>query len=253
MSESRTFSLLRGVLKTLGLSATATDEVVRVINGFLRSEDEPQELLVPTEPLPYHQRDDFLTPAERSFYLVLNQAVSDWALICPKVSLGDLFLAKAGEWSANQAYNNRISRKHVDFLLCDRQTAHPLLGLELDDKSHQRPDRQDRDRFVERVFAAAALPLARVPVQHSYSTDQLARTLRQQAGLETATSPQRPSIPVVRNQQVVPPVKTATVPTCPKCGSPMTRRTAKKGQNQGNEFWGCSAYPKCRGIVTIAA
>ena len=33
---------------------------------------------------------------------------------------------------------------------------------------------------------------------------------------------------------------------CPKCGNPMVLRTAKRGRNTGNQFWGCSAYPKCR-------
>ena len=33
---------------------------------------------------------------------------------------------------------------------------------------------------------------------------------------------------------------------CPICGSEMVLRTAKKGQNAGQQFWGCSAFPKCR-------
>lgn len=39
---------------------------------------------------------------------------------------------------------------------------------------------------------------------------------------------------------------------CPKCGAPMVKRTATKGQNMGKEFYGCSKFPKCRGIVNIA-
>jgi len=27
----------------------------------------------------------------------------------------------------------------------------------------------------------------------------------------------------------------------------MVRRTAKRGANSGNEFWGCSQYPGCKG------
>lgn len=38
-------------------------------------------------------------------------------------------------------------------------------------------------------------------------------------------------------------------PKCPKCGSPMLRRVVKKGSRQGTEFWGCSRYPQCDGIV----
>lgn len=38
---------------------------------------------------------------------------------------------------------------------------------------------------------------------------------------------------------------------CPRCGSPLVLRTAKKGDNAGNQFYGCSAFPKCRFIQNI--
>lgn len=41
------------------------------------------------------------------------------------------------------------------------------------------------------------------------------------------------------------------VVSCPKCGSPMVIRTAKRGENAGKRFYGCSNYPKCRGIVNL--
>jgi len=34
---------------------------------------------------------------------------------------------------------------------------------------------------------------------------------------------------------------------CPLCRSPMIVRTARKGPNVGNEFWGCSRFPGCLG------
>jgi restriction system protein len=37
---------------------------------------------------------------------------------------------------------------------------------------------------------------------------------------------------------------------CPKCGSSMVLREAKKGQNAGKKFWGCKNFPQCRGILT---
>jgi restriction system protein len=33
---------------------------------------------------------------------------------------------------------------------------------------------------------------------------------------------------------------------CPKCSSPLVKRIAKRGTNTGNEFFGCSGFPKCR-------
>jgi len=40
-------------------------------------------------------------------------------------------------------------------------------------------------------------------------------------------------------------------PACPICQSAMVRRTAKRGANSGNEFWGCSHYPGCKGTRAI--
>lgn len=39
----------------------------------------------------------------------------------------------------------------------------------------------------------------------------------------------------------------AAVPVCPSCSAEMVLRTAKKGTNAGDQFWGCSRYPACRG------
>lgn len=39
--------------------------------------------------------------------------------------------------------------------------------------------------------------------------------------------------------------------TCLKCASPMVKRIAKKGPNLGNEFLGCSSFPKCRHIEQL--
>jgi restriction system protein len=37
---------------------------------------------------------------------------------------------------------------------------------------------------------------------------------------------------------------------CPKCGSEMVLRLAKKGPHSGKKFWGCSKFPDCRGVVS---
>ena len=42
-----------------------------------------------------------------------------------------------------------------------------------------------------------------------------------------------------------------SVPDCPVCSKPMVQREAKKGKNAGNKFWGCTQYPKCRGVLDI--
>ena len=33
---------------------------------------------------------------------------------------------------------------------------------------------------------------------------------------------------------------------CPRCGSALVLRTARRGPNRGSRFHGCSSYPRCR-------
>jgi four helix bundle suffix protein len=40
---------------------------------------------------------------------------------------------------------------------------------------------------------------------------------------------------------------TDLIPRCPACGKLMVLRTARKGANAGEQFWGCSGYPECKG------
>ena len=41
------------------------------------------------------------------------------------------------------------------------------------------------------------------------------------------------------------------IPPCPQCGKPTVLRTAQSGKNAGKQFWGCSAYPECKGVIAI--
>jgi hypothetical protein len=236
MKPQEKFPLLRSILRTLGLSTGAVDSIVERVDDFLSERGGKQ-----TNKLeyPYHLRDDFLSRAELSFFLVLKKAVSHKALICTKVDLGDLFYVKSNNRSKYRSYTNKIDRKHVDYLLCDPKTVKPLLGIELDDKSHQKSERQARDKFVEKVFMAAKLPLVRIPVQRSYSILELESLLQQYIGLDQVETP---------NQSVIT-EKQSLTPLCPKCGTEMVLKTAKTGSNQGGQFWGCPDYPRCRGIL----
>lgn len=42
-------------------------------------------------------------------------------------------------------------------------------------------------------------------------------------------------------------------PLCPLCGQPMALRTIRKGTRQGQQFWGCLAFPHCRGVREFGA
>lgn len=73
--------------------------------------------------------------------------------------------------------------------------------------------------------------------------NQLA-SFRQEGGFTEALTAERLSVRVQREKET-------DAPNCPKCGKPMIKRMAKKGQNAGNAFWSCSDYPNCSGTRSI--
>jgi len=68
---------------------------------------------------------------------------------------------------------NKILAKHIDFVLCDPGSLEVKVAIELDDSSHQRKDRQERDEFVDHAFESADLPLVRFPVKSSYHSREI--------------------------------------------------------------------------------
>jgi four helix bundle suffix protein len=54
-----------------------------------------------------------------------------------------------------------------------------------------------------------------------------------------------------KQDQSDPPESCDRIPACPQCGKPMALRTAKTGKNAGNQFWGCTTYPDCKGTAPV--
>lgn len=129
------------------------------------------------ERLPYLPQSNLLTPAELNFYQILLHSVRELncQILC-KVRVADLLkveksLLPSGEsW---QKYFNKIQAKHIDFVICNAQMQ-PKLFVELDDSSHQKKRRQERDDFLNQAFRDAGLRLVRIKAQKSYNTEKLA-------------------------------------------------------------------------------
>jgi hypothetical protein len=137
-------------------------------------------------PLDRLQRsDNLLTPAELAFFAALEPHIHSSHRISAKVRLADLFNAAQGP--GQQTAFNKIVGKHIDFVITDAATSRILCGIELDDSSHSRPERIERDRFVNDLFARHSRPLLRIPFSWTYYPQGL-RTELAKAGLAVAAA-----------------------------------------------------------------
>lgn len=108
-----------------------------------------------------YRKNNLLTTNERLFYQRLKPITDKYNLhIISKVRVADLVLPfdhlDKRDW---QFYFNKIKSKHVDFVLCDPFNLQPKLIVELNDASHQRTDRKERDLFLNNVFVKAGIPI----------------------------------------------------------------------------------------------
>jgi restriction system protein len=72
--------------------------------------------------------------------------------------------------------------------------------------------------------------------------DQLVRPLVKRPHASRSDSPQ--PLPV---SSPTPAASSSGPPACPRCGSVMLLRTARRGAQAGGKFWGCPSFPRCNG------
>ena len=135
----------------------------------------------------YNRKNFFLTRAEHECYDALVEAVGTEYRIFAQVHLPTLVdhTVRGQDWRAALAH---INRKSVDFVLCDKAYLSPKLAIELDDKSHERSDRQERDREVERILREAGVPLLRLENHGNFNPSELAQKIKNMLNPKSAQS-----------------------------------------------------------------
>ena len=125
---------------------------------------------------PYVSRERLVTKSELKFFHELRDAVDeDWEIFA-MVRIADLLKVPRGI-NKRRSWLNKILSKHIDFVLCDTESLEIVMGIELDDRSHERADRIQRDQFVNSAFQDAEVPLLRIPTQKSYDPADLRRLI----------------------------------------------------------------------------
>lgn len=186
------------------------------------------------EIFPVKLRDPLLNATETKFYQVLHAVTGKRVVVCPKMRLADLFRVQMGD-PRDKRYANfyqQIALRSVDFVLCERYTLKPMLAIELYDHSLPRSQRKKRDAFVDKVFKAGKLPILHLVAQDEYNTKSLAQRV----------APYLTKVVYARGGDAI---ALAIPPRCPRCHTPMVRRTVISGEYKGQTYYACRDYPNC--------
>jgi len=126
----------------------------------------------------YESLKVLMSPGELKFFRELETAVGSNFRVFSKVRLADIVQpAKTGNRSAWYSAFGVIKSKHVDFVVCEPDTMEIRLVVELDDKSHERSDRAERDQKVDDILAQAGIPVLHMPAKATYSTEEIRRRI----------------------------------------------------------------------------
>lgn len=114
-----------------------------------------------------------LTATEARFHACLDLLTHGRCRIQVKPRLADIFDHEKGDLRGF----NKISQKHVDFLICRNDDWAPMMGIELDDHTHETKRVKERDMFVNALFASTGVPLLRIHVSEIDQLEQLVHKL----------------------------------------------------------------------------
>lgn len=186
--------------------------------------------------LPYRLREPFLTSTELALFRVLTGMMGSRYVVCPKVSLNDVFyILRPNE---NVHFFNKFFRKHVDFLLCDSKTLAPSFGVEIV-KPIAKETTREADKFMDELFTDAGIPLVHIPSSERYEMGDIIALFQLAVAKIGGTSALRVDLP------------SDTVPNCPICGKMMVLRMHRNGTDAGKKYYGCMDSPRCSGVVAI--
>lgn len=122
----------------------------------------------PNEAWPYKEKR-LLTAIEERLFFRLKEALPNHHIFV-QVQLSQLVeIKKSHDF---QKWFNRINRMSADFVVADEKLK-TLAVIELDDSSHNRPDRIEADQKKDKALLSAGIRVIRWKTKHMPSTEEI--------------------------------------------------------------------------------
>ena len=115
-------------------------------------------------------------PPTPPYYSTLRKNMNIFA----QVSLYNILNTKSDlDYKTKTIYFNKIASKSIDFVLVDKKDCRIKLCIELDDSTHNKKARIERDEFINKLFKDLEINLLRYPVYQIYYKETLKRKIQE--------------------------------------------------------------------------
>lgn len=210
-----------GVLHT---TANAKNQFIKSTQEMIR-EKQMQEVKTISNmdtAFPY-KRAKLLTDAELQLFNFMqnNLCQIDRITIFIKVRLADIAEVD-NRVTLSKDYLWKITNKHVDFLICEKDTLDIICAVELDDYTHENQAARERDMFVMQVLDTVGVKTARVRTR--------------------IRAIEKSDLALVDEY-----INRKLAPKCPYCGKQMYPKISRVG----HRFYACEDFINCRRTVDI--
>lgn len=195
----------------------STQEIVKE-----KQREEIKELSNINVEFPY-KRAKLLTDAElQLFHFMQNNLCQvDRITILAKVRLADIAEVD-NRITLSKEYLWKITNKHVDFLICEKNTLDVICAVELDDYTHESQEAKEKDMFIMQVLDSVGI-----------------RTVRIRTKIRAIEKSDLALADDYINRKLA--------PKCPYCGKQMYPKTSRIG----HRFYACEDFINCRRTVDI--
>lgn len=136
--------------------------LIRVLENYFGGKEEGDDFQI------YKRKEFLLNIPERKFFEHIQQIIPDKYVIFPQVVLSSIVNVNSSTrrfWT----YRNKINKKTIDFVIFEKPYFKPVLAIEYDGKTHDRPDRRERDNFVRKTLKSAGIKI--IHIKHSDNID----------------------------------------------------------------------------------
>ena len=115
------------------------------------------------------EQKSILTATESEFYKRLKKALPEYS-IHTQMSLGQMLEVKKGE---NIGFRNHFSKMAIDFVVVSDEDHRIVAAIELDDKTHDIPERKAADERKDKACASGGIRLIRWHAENMPSVEDI--------------------------------------------------------------------------------